>query len=141
MEDCSRVKILPHFFLKVFKKAPIMSSPVATKRHHPPEYVSTFTPDGQMETDKLCSHCHRLLAPSQFRMTHTVRQGVSGIVRNSKCRKCESLSNERYLSKNLEQRLTAIETEIAASREESASAILLLMRYLDAQMERLHPAS
>lgn len=54
------------------------------------QYITTFTPMSEIERGKTCPGCNEFLKPEDFRSRRGTRYGVSGMIRNNKCRQCES---------------------------------------------------
>lgn len=54
------------------------------------DYSSSFTPEGSLEIPKKCPDCEKMLPAAKFRMKSGSRDGVKGILRNRRCRRCES---------------------------------------------------
>lgn len=53
-------------------------------------YSSSFTPKGKPEHAKTCPECKKLLSATRFKGAKGTRNSIQGIIRNEKCRNCES---------------------------------------------------
>lgn len=54
------------------------------------QYITSFTPITEIERGKTCPGCNEFLKPGDFRSKKGTRYGLSGTIRNNKCRQCES---------------------------------------------------
>lgn len=79
-----------------------------------PIYESSFTPYGEKEDSKGCPKCKLTLDAKKFKPSHVTRNGIKGIARNMKCRKCESNVTESKKG----ERTSKIEIELEEQRKE-----------------------
>lgn len=61
-------------------------------------YSSTFTPMTEKEVPKMCPVCKEILPITSFRKTIGIRNNKEGIIRNYKCRKCESNNIDKSIN-------------------------------------------
>lgn len=73
-------------------------------------YICSFTPLGEVEENKTCYNCKKLLTAKKFKSKHAIRNGVKGIARNEKCRKCETINIDVRKNIKLETLESVVET-------------------------------
>lgn len=91
-----------------------------TKMNYP-KYYSTFTPENEPEKDKTCPSCKELLSITKFKSKKIVRNGVSGVSRNYKCRKCEEIKSEdrkHSWTTKVEKDVESLKTDFDAMKKE-----------------------
>lgn len=73
-------------------------------------YICSFTPLGEVEENKMCYNCKKLLTAKKFKSKHAIRNGVKGISRNEKCRKCETINIDVRKNIKVETLESVVET-------------------------------
>lgn len=67
------------------------------------QFITTFTPLGEIERGKDCPQCGKFLSISMFRCKKGTRFGKQGTIRNNKCRTCESGEVVEGVNINIEE--------------------------------------
>lgn len=66
------------------------------------QFITSFTPLGEVEKGKTCPQCLQFLSISMFRCKKGTRYGAQGTIRNYKCRICESGETVKGVDVNVE---------------------------------------
>ena len=83
-------------------------------------YLTTFTPDGEVEPDKICGMCKKILPSKSFNSRRGYRNDIHGIIRNTSCLKCEghrSKPRESKVDSHTIQTIDSINHELASLKD------------------------
>ena len=99
-------------------------------------YKTTFTPEGQKESDKTCWNCKKIKPASKYGFKYEVRDGVKGRVRTSSCLECKDSdtkikdtafqSDTKDRINYLEKKVNEYESDIKELKDDNKKLQLLL---------------